>query len=160
VSVPTQVPELSVESLWGLLEDRRAGVLATIKSDGRPQLSNIGYAWNPETRVARIVAGDFRAKALNLRRDPRGSLHVTNDEFTLWLVAEGTVELSEVCKSPDDAIGHELIEMLRSLGPEVTDEQHEAFLVDYPIVDRLIIRLHVDRLYGGNASKALGISTS
>src|ERR1700689_1329009 len=105
---PTEVPTLSVESLWSLLRETQRGILVTIKRDGRPQLSNIGYVWDPETRIARIIAADFRAKTVNLRRDPRGSLHVTNLDFTLWVVAEGTAALSDVCHSHDDAVGREL----------------------------------------------------
>ena len=44
----------------------RWGVLATIKRDGRPQLSNIGYAYDPAGPVLRISVTADRAKTRNL----------------------------------------------------------------------------------------------
>ena len=154
------VPELSASALWDLLADSSVGVLATIRSDGRPQLSNIGYRYDPATRTARIIAATFRAKARNLARDPRASLHVSNDGFSLWLVADGTVELSEPARDLSDPVGQELLGMYGALSPDIDQDALAAHLEDYPILDRLIIRLHVDRIYGGNSSAALGISDS
>ena len=37
------IPDLTTDALWDLLATRGKGVLATIKRDGRPQLSNISY---------------------------------------------------------------------------------------------------------------------
>ena len=54
---------------------RRQGVLTTIRSSGRPQLSNIVYTLGDDD-VARISVTDSRAKTKNLRRDPRASLYV------------------------------------------------------------------------------------
>ena len=44
----------------------RWGVLATIKRDGRPQLSNVGYAYDPEQRLFRVSVTADRAKTRNL----------------------------------------------------------------------------------------------
>ena len=70
---------------------RHQGVLTTIKSDGRPQISNIAYATGDDD-VILISVTDSRAKTANLRRDPRASLYVLGDNFYQWAVLEGTVE--------------------------------------------------------------------
>src|SRR5438552_16287714 len=57
------------------LKVRHDGILATIKRDGRPQLSNILYFLDEDGRI-KISVTQTRAKTLNLRRDPRASLHV------------------------------------------------------------------------------------
>ncbi|MDX3850762.1 PPOX class F420-dependent oxidoreductase [Streptomyces sp. AK02-01A] len=134
-------------ALETLLADTRRGVLTTIKSNGRPQLSNVLYSADPAARLIRVSATADRAKSVNLRRDPRGSLHVTSPDFGIYAVAEGTAELTPVASEPDDATVEELIEMYRALAGEHPDwdDYRAAMIRDR----RLVIRLHVERLYGG-----------
>jgi PPOX class probable F420-dependent enzyme len=68
-------------------------VLATIRSDGRPQMSPIVAAVDDVGRVL-ISTRETAIKAKNLARDPRASLCVLNDRFFgEWVQAEGTAEL-------------------------------------------------------------------
>ena len=53
------VPDLTTDALWELLANRGKGVLATIKRDGRPQLSNISYTWDAESRTLITQAADM-----------------------------------------------------------------------------------------------------
>lgn len=154
------IPELSTDALWNLLATRGRGVLATIKRDGRPQLSNISYDYDPETRTLTTTAATFRAKTRNLVRDGRASIHVSSEDFLIWLVAEGTVTLSEPIHSHDEPAALEKIAVIRDRNPEWDEDEIEAHLVAYPIIDRVTISMHVDRIYGGNSTKALGISDS
>ena len=41
-------------------------MLATIKRDGRPQLSNVGYSYDPEPQLFRVSVTADRAKTRNL----------------------------------------------------------------------------------------------
>jgi PPOX class probable F420-dependent enzyme len=151
------VPELTPEALRTLLATRGEAVLATIKRDGRPQLSNIGYRWDEEAGTVSFIAADFRAKTRNLERDGRASVHISNDDFSLWLVAEGEARLSEPCRNHDDQIGRQLIELFGSADGR-TDEELAAHLEAYPIVGRRLVEVRVARIYGGNATKASAIS--
>ena len=63
----------------GFLSEHRQGVLITLKGDGSPQSSNIVY--HHRDGVARISVTSSTAKARNLARDPRASLHVTSSDF-------------------------------------------------------------------------------
>lgn len=154
------IPELSTAALWNLLATRGSGVLATIKLDGRPQLSNISYKYDPETRTLTTTAATFRAKTRNLQRDPRASIHVSSEDFLIWMVAEGTVSLSEPIRSHDEPAALEKIADIRGQHPAWSEAEVEAHLLAYPIIDRVTITMHVDRIYGGNGTKALGISDS
>ena len=121
------------------------GVLATIKADGRPQLSNIGYAL--DGGVVRISVTADRAKTRNLQRDPRGSLHVTSADFWRWAVAEGRAELSAVTTQPGDAAGLELLTLHDTIQHKPhpdPDEFHAAMVKER----RQVVRLHVERFYG------------
>ncbi|HYJ69440.1 MAG TPA: PPOX class F420-dependent oxidoreductase [Nocardioidaceae bacterium] len=129
-----------------LLRRQDIGTLATLKRDGRPQLSNINYTWDDVTRTIRASVTDNRAKVNNLRRDPRASLHVDTDDGWSYAVAEGNAQLTPVTTAPDDATMTELIEVYRAIGGEHPDwdDYRAAMIRDR----RLVLRLPVDRLYG------------
>lgn len=122
---------LTPEEADRFLAERHRGVLATLKSDGRPQLSNIVYAVL-DGRVRVSVTAD-RAKTRNLRRDPRVSLHVTTDDFWPYLVVEGRAELSPVAAEPGDEVCGRLLALHDAVQPEPhpdPGEFHEAMVAE------------------------------
>jgi PPOX class probable F420-dependent enzyme len=129
-----------------LLRDTRHGVLTTLKRDGTPQLSIIGYAFDPESELVRISVTDDRAKTRNLRRDPRASLLVTPPSMRGYVVLEGRAELTPVAADPHDAAVDELVDVYRSIAGEHPDwdEFRAAMVADR----RLVIRLPVEYSYG------------
>ena len=129
-----------------LASQTNKSVLVTLKRDGRPQLSNINHAYDARTRTVRISVTDDRAKTRNLRRDPRGSLHVASDDFWSWEVLEGTATLSEVTTDPHDEAAEELVRLYRDVAGEHPDwdEYRQAMIDDR----RLVVRLHVEHVYG------------
>ncbi len=138
-------PDMELDAALAFARQRRWGVLATLKGEGRPQLSNIGYAVGGDG-VVRISVTDGRAKTANLRRDPRASLHVTSDDFWSYAVLEGRAELSPVAAAPDDPTVDELIEVYRALAGEHPDwDQYRATMV---ADRRLVVRLRPERAYG------------
>ena len=88
---------------WPSPPTRTQGVLITLKSDGRPQASNIAYATDVDDERVRISVTTSRAKTNNLQRDPRASLHVTSDDFWKWVVLEGDASFSPVATAGDEA---------------------------------------------------------
>lgn len=134
-------------SLLALAASRDLGVLATIKRDGRPQLSNVNYFLDPETLQAKVSVIDGRAKVANVRRDARVSMLVSSDDGWSYAVLEGTAELSAVAAAPDDATVEELVEVYRSIrGEEHPDwEEYRRVMVDDR---RLVLRLAVEHVYG------------
>jgi len=129
-----------------LLGTRGRGVLATLKSDGRPQLSTIDFCYDAEARLVQISTVDGSAKVTNLRRDPRASLYVGTPDLASYAVAEGSVELSPVSAAKDDPTVEELIDVYRRVAGEHPDwdDYRDAMVRDR----RLVVRLHVDRCYG------------
>jgi PPOX class probable F420-dependent enzyme len=68
-------------------------VLATSRSDGRPQLSPVTVGVADDGRVL-ISTRETAMKTKNLARDPSASLCVMTDRFFgEWLQAEGTAEI-------------------------------------------------------------------
>jgi PPOX class probable F420-dependent enzyme len=131
------------DRLQALLRDGHRGMLATIKRDGRPQLSNVVYSYHDG--AIRISVTDDRAKTANLRRDPRASFHVSPD-FWSYAVAEGTATLTPVAAAPDDATVDELVAVYRDVSGEHSDwDEFRAAMVEER---RLVVRVQVERLYG------------
>jgi len=107
------------DDIAGLLASRQNGVLATLRRDGRPQLSVVTYAWYPDDdgrEIVRISTVDGRAKVANLRRDPRASFLVSDESGWSYAVVEGAVELSAVATSHDDEAVEQLIRVYQGRG--------------------------------------------
>lgn len=122
------------------------GVLAVVKPDGRPHLSNVGYAYDPDARLFRVSVTDGRAKTRHLRADPRVTLHVASKDFWTWVAVEGTAELTPVAAAPDDATVDELVTYFRAINGEHEnwDEYRAAMVADR----RLVVRFRPERTYG------------
>jgi PPOX class probable F420-dependent enzyme len=125
--------------------ERKNAMLLAIKSDGRPQSSNIAYVVNDAGQILiSVTAG--RAKTKNLRRDPRASLHVNRDDFWAYVVVEANVELTPVAASPDDDTVDQLVDYYRAVAGEHDnwDEYRQAMVDD----QRLILTLTPTHAYG------------
>ena len=125
---------------------RRWGVLATVKRDGRPQLSNVGYAYDAAEGLVRVSVTADRAKTRNLERDPRVTLHVASRDFWTWVAVEGSAELTPVAADPHDATVEELITYYRGVSGEHEDwdEYRSAMVADR----RLVVRFAPEHAYG------------
>jgi len=134
-------------NLLALTSARNIGALATIKNDGRPQLSTVNFTLDPTTTTARISVIDGRATVQNLRRDPRASIFVGSPDGWTYAVLEGTVELSPVALVSDDQTVEELVEVFRAIrGEDHPDwaDYRAAMVADR----RLVARLRVEGMYG------------
>jgi PPOX class probable F420-dependent enzyme len=136
---------MHIDDALDFIRDKRNGILIALKSDGRPQSSNIAYAVGADD-VIRISVTDGRAKTANLRRDPRASLHVNRDDFWAYVVIEADVTLTPVAQSPDDETVDQLVEYYRAIVGEHDDwaEYRQAMVDD----GRLVLELHPTSAYG------------
>ncbi|WP_432794356.1 PPOX class F420-dependent oxidoreductase [Rhodococcus ruber] len=137
---------MTADSLEALFATSTIGALVTLKRDGRPQLSNIVYHYDPGTRTFAVSVTDGRAKTANARRDPRVSLYVSAAGGWAYAVAEGTAELSPVAKDPHDDTVEDLVALYRKVQGEHPDwdEFRDAMVADR----RLVLRMRVERFYG------------
>ena len=136
---------MQISEALDFIRDKRNGILIALKSDGRPQSSNIAYAVGDDD-VIRISVTDGRAKTSNLRRDPRASLHVNRDDFWAYAVVEADVTLLPVAQSPDDATVDALVAYYRSVVGEHDNwaEYRQAMVDD----GRLLLELRPTHTYG------------
>ncbi|MER8041472.1 PPOX class F420-dependent oxidoreductase [Streptomyces sp. NPDC094032] len=129
-----------------LLAKSRLGVLATIKADGRPQLSPVMPFYDPATDTVYVSMTEGRAKTANLRRDPRAALEVTSADGWSWATAEGTVTLTGPGTDPHGPEVEALVEYYRLAAGEHPDwdEYRAAMVAD----GRVLMRMPVDHVYG------------
>ena len=129
-----------------LLSESRLGVLATIKSNGLPQLSPVTPTYDRDAGVIYVSITEGRAKTANLRRDPRASFHVSSEDGWAYAVAEARAELTPVAERPDDPTVEELVGLYRAVQGEHPDwdDFRRAMVAER----RLALRLHVERVYG------------
>ncbi len=134
------------DKLLALIADNSLGVLATIKRDGRPQLSNVSYHFDPRTLTVEVSVTEPRAKTRNLRRDPRASLMVSSDDGWAYAVAEGDAVLTPPAAAPDDETVEALVALYRNIAGEHPDwdDYRRAMVIDR----RVLVRLTVSHLYG------------
>jgi len=134
------------DKLLAVISGNSIGVLATIKQDGRPQLSNVSYHFDPREVVVRVSITEPRAKTRNLRRDPRASLLVDADDGWSYAVAEGTAKLSPPAAAPGDDTVEALIALYRNIAGEHPDwdEYRQAMVTDR----RVLLTLPISHVYG------------
>lgn len=129
-----------------LLAQSRLGVLATIKSDGRPQLSPVTPFYEEGAGVIYVSMTEGRAKTVNLRRDPRATLEVTSPDGWSWATAEGTARLIGPGTDPRGPEVDALVEYYRKAAGEHPDwDGYRSVMVSDR---RVLMTMSVDRVYG------------
>jgi PPOX class probable F420-dependent enzyme len=118
--------ELDRAALAEHLAGRHRWVLATTRSDGRPQMSLVSGGMISDGRLA-VATYPERAKSKNARRDPHVSVAVMGEEFDdAWVQIDGDAEVLEM---PD--AGDAFVEYYRSISGEHPDwEEYRQAMVD------------------------------
>ena len=129
---------MSPEQAQQFLRDHHRAVLATIRSDGLPQMSPVSCAVDDEGRVL-ISTREPAIKTRNLRRNPFASLCAFTDGFFgPWVQAEGTAEIVALPEAMDL-----LVDYYRRISGEHPDwdDYRAAMARD----QRVIIRITISR---------------
>ncbi|WP_131735515.1 PPOX class F420-dependent oxidoreductase [Actinomadura roseirufa] len=129
-----------------LLAESRLGILATIKSDGRPQLSPVMPFYDREAGVIYVSMTEGRAKTVNLRRDPRATLEVTSPDGRSWATAEGIATLTGPGTDPHGPEVEALVHYYRTAAGEHPDwDEYRSVMVSDR---RVLMTMTVDHVYG------------
>ncbi|KGI69436.1 PPOX class F420-dependent oxidoreductase [Mycolicibacterium rufum] len=134
------------DKLLALIAGNSLGVLATLKRDGRPQLSNVSYHFDPRALTISVSITEPRAKTRNLRRDPRAAIHVSSDDGWAYAVAEGDAVLTPPASNPSDDTVEGLVALYRNIAGEHPDwDDYRRAMVDDR---RVLMTLPIAHLYG------------
>jgi len=118
------------------LHAHHRAVLATARSDGRPQLSPVTCTVDDEGRVL-ISTRETALKTRNLRRRPQASLCVFTDNFFAeWVQVEGDVEIIPLPEAMDM-----LVDYYRRISGEHPDwdDYRAAMVRDRRVIARITI---------------------
>jgi len=128
--VATDPAELSPAALAFMVE-RHLAVFSTLRRDASPHAVPVGFTWDPESRVARIIASRGSAKVVQARAGRRASL--TQVDGRRWISLEGTTRVLEDAPSVRDA----------------EDRYAVRYRRPRPNPQRVVVVLDVDRVLGG-----------
>jgi PPOX class probable F420-dependent enzyme len=126
------------ETALEFARSRHRGTLVTFRADGRPQMSPVTCGVDDAGRVVVSTYPD-RAKARNLRRDPRASILIHSDDWDdAYLQLDGTAVVMDMPEAEDA-----LVEYFRCISGEHPDwaEYREAMRRQ----GKSLIRIEVER---------------
>ncbi|GIE86005.1 PPOX class F420-dependent oxidoreductase [Actinoplanes regularis] len=133
-----------------LLAESRLGILATLRKDGRPQLSPITPFYDRDTETILVSMVEGRAKTTNLRRDPRAAIEVTSADGRAWATADGDATLIGPGDDPHGPEVEALVDYYRRAAGEHPDwdEYRSVMVADR----RVLLTLKVTHVYGQRLS--------
>lgn len=119
------------------LGEHHRGILATVRADGRPQMSAVSVALDAEGRPS-ISTRETAYKVRHIRDDPTVSLCVMSDDFWSWIQLDGT---ATVVPLPDAL--ELLVDQYRAVAGEHPDwDEYRRAMVEQR---RVIVRIDVER---------------
>ncbi|WP_037183967.1 PPOX class F420-dependent oxidoreductase [Rhodococcoides fascians] len=129
-----------------LLAEARLGVLATIKSDGRPQLSPVTPYYDRDAGIVYVSMTDGRAKTKNIRRDARVSIEVTSADGRSWATVDGTGTLVGPGADASSPEVDALVDYYRAAAGEHPDwDEYRSVMVSDR---RVLLKLAIEHVYG------------
>jgi PPOX class probable F420-dependent enzyme len=130
--------KVELSELLDFVRPRHRGLLATVRSDGRPQLSPVTCGL---TSAGHIVVSTYpeRAKIVNARREPNVSICVLSDDWNgPYVQVDGRAEVIDM---PDALDG--LVEYYRAISGEHPDwDDYRAAMRRQ---GKSLLRIHIDR---------------
>lgn len=83
------------DEVGAFLEERHLATLTTLRADGSPHVVAIGFSWDPEAGLARVITFAPSRKARNLRDRPGTRAAVSQVDGGRWLTLEGTAVVTD-----------------------------------------------------------------
>lgn len=112
--------------------ERHLATLTTLRPDGTPHVVPVGFTWDPEACLARIITFAPSRKARNLLANPGSRAVVCQVDGGRWLAFEGPATVTDDPERVADAV-RRYAQRYRQPG-----ERH----------DRVAIEIAVDRVLG------------
>ena len=131
-TTPTD-PSSLTEGALEFLTERHLATLTTLRKDGTPHVVAVGFTWDAENSIARVITSRASQKALNAARG--GYAAVSQVDGARWLTLEGP---SEVLTDKDDVVDAEQRYARRYRVPR-----------DNP--ERVVVRISVQRVLGSRS---------
>jgi PPOX class probable F420-dependent enzyme len=124
---PTLLPEAALP----FLTERHLATLTTLRTDGTPHVVPVGFTWDGEHRLARVITGGSSQKARNAEQ-PGARAALCQLEGRYWLTLEGPVR---VLTDPESVLDAETRYTARYRPPRVNPQ-------------RVVLEIAVDKILG------------
>ncbi|HEX2902210.1 MAG TPA: PPOX class F420-dependent oxidoreductase [Jatrophihabitans sp.] len=95
---PTDLPPAAL----AFLTERHLATLASVRPDGSPHLVPVGFSWQPEARLARVITSAGSVKARLARAG--GPVSLCQLDGARWLTLQGTAAVSQDAQRVADAV--------------------------------------------------------
>ena len=92
---------LPVEAL-DFLTERHLATLATLRRDGSPHLVAVGFTWDDDAHLVRVITSGGSVKARNAARGGRAA--VSQVDGRRWITLEGVARVLAEPDAVDDAV--------------------------------------------------------
>ena len=83
------------------LTERHLAMLTTLRTDGSPHVVAVGFTFDPQTHIARVITSDGLQKAVNAERSGMGVL--SQVDGARWLSLEGQASVNRAPEAIRDA---------------------------------------------------------
>ena len=125
-------PDQLDEAALAFLRERHLATLTTLRPDGSPHVVAVGFTWDGESGLARVITWESSKKARNVVGSPGSRAVVCQVDGGRWLSLEGR---ATVTTDPDRGRDAERRYAERYREPRQRD-------------DRAVIEIAVDRILG------------
>jgi PPOX class probable F420-dependent enzyme len=129
--VATDPADLAPAAL-DFMSERHLATFTTLRRDGSPHVVPVGFTWDADALVARVISSRGSAKVVQARAGRRAA--IAQVQGRRWITLEGATRVLEDAASVRDA------------------EQRYAvrYRVPRPNPQRVVVVLDVDRVLGGS----------
>jgi PPOX class probable F420-dependent enzyme len=118
-------------ALLAFLAERHLATLTTLRLDGRPHVVPVGFTYDPQTRIARVITSGSSAKVRHVRAGHR-RVALCQVDGRRWITLEGTVHVRH---APDAVADAEQRYARRYRTPRENPE-------------RVVLEIEIDRILG------------
>jgi PPOX class probable F420-dependent enzyme len=125
-------PAALPEDVLGFLGERHLATLTTLRPDGSPHVVAVGFTWDGDAGLARVISFAASRKARNLVAAPGSRAAVCQVDGGRWLTLEGPATATD---DPD-----RVAEGVRRYADRYRQPGERA--------DRVVIEIAVDRVLG------------
>ncbi len=87
-------PSALAPEVSAFLTERHLATLTTLRPDGTPHVVAVGFTWDGDAGLARVITWAGSRKARNLIARPASPAAVSQVDGGRWLTLEGTAEVT------------------------------------------------------------------
>jgi F420H(2)-dependent biliverdin reductase len=118
------------DEVEAFLTERYHATLTTLRPDGTPHVTPVGFTWDPDTGLARVISFAGARKVRNVEARPGGRAVLCQVDRRRWLSIEGAASVS---REPDAVA-------------EAVRRYAERYRTPSDRPDRVVIEIAVDRI--------------